>query len=347
MQAGSLPGRQGADAQSDAEADIAWLLRPAVATVVPTATTMATATERRAGSRNALLQLNGNGYTTLPVVDGVVDWNPDWDLDWHPIFNRVSLSDSGFVNADGAMIEVDVGDGLRLEAQVPDGIEIDQLAPSPFHQIDQLVHTILGPLFGEVAEKWFIEKKILKKEPGCAEQPLHRDAEVGYFLVVPLIDGYTIKVAAGSHHHVLPSCAAVMNKHRRLEEPDAPCGPGVDNNWNLQTLTLRKGEPLLCHSSLVHCGTEHNIATATATAGATATPAASSSPGSTATQVLHVPPAPPQVAFHIYIDSNEATPETRRGERNTYYVAPSLAHWERWRDSNTEWLPKGVAMVRT
>jgi hypothetical protein len=63
--------------------------------------------------------------------------------------------------------------------------------------------------------------------------------------------------------------------------------------------------------------------------------------------VLHVPSAPPQVAFHIYIDSNEATPETRRGERNTYYVAPSLAHWERWRNSNTEWLPKGVAMVRT
>ena len=146
-----------------------------------------------------------------------------------PIFNKLNFDNKGYLDERGG---TDKGDGKRHQGAF--GNETT-LATSLEPVIDD-------NLSGAKPDDYVI----LGREEGCAEQPLHRDAKYGAFMVLALTDNYTLRVRRGSH---LP----LNEVHKNMDDMEQRRAIDVCTlPWEL--ITLQKGQIAFIHGCLIHAG---------------------------------------------------------------------------------------------
>ena len=114
--------------------------------------------------------------------------------------------------------------------------------PCALQDVTQYMHLLVPKLSDMMGMGRLSARQVnyLMRFEGCKQQPFHRDSLCGYFVIVPLCNGYDIVLIDGSH--------VVDGKRNNRTEIF------IDNDDQKKTVTLNFGDIFVGDSRLVHAG---------------------------------------------------------------------------------------------
>lgn len=138
---------------------------------------------------------------------------------WEPVFNDI--------DSRGQLAE---GDQRRLQK------------PCESQDVKQFMYDLVSQLRGMLGLEPLSARQVfyMMRYEGCKQQPWHRDAMRGYFVIVPLCDGYENSLIERSHN--------IDNECNMVNELF------IDTDDQKKTVTLNFGDIFIAHSRLVHAG---------------------------------------------------------------------------------------------